>query len=52
MTGLKAADSAAPIQVLGSDALKRVGQPDLIQSLTQNLPSFNAESLRHRHRAS
>jgi iron complex outermembrane receptor protein len=44
VTGLKAADSAAPVQVLGSDALKRVGQPDLIQSLTQNLPSFNSES--------
>jgi iron complex outermembrane receptor protein len=43
-TGLKAADSAAPVEVLGSDALKRVGQPDLIQSLTQNLPSFNSES--------
>ena len=43
-TGLKAADSPAPIQVLGSDALKRVGQPDLIQSLQQNLPSFNSES--------
>jgi len=44
VTGLKAEDSAAPVQVLGSDALKRVGQPDLIQSLQQNLPSFNAES--------
>lgn len=43
-TGLKAADSAAPVEVLGSDALKRVGQPDLIQSLSQNLPSFNSES--------
>ena len=43
-TGLKAADSAAPVEVLGSDALKRVGQPDLIQSLAQNLPSFNSES--------
>jgi iron complex outermembrane receptor protein len=44
VTGLKAADSAAPVEVLGSDALKRVGQTDLIQSLTQNLPSFNSES--------
>lgn len=43
-TGLKAADSPAPVQVLGSDALKRVGQPDLIQSLQQNLPSFNSEA--------
>ncbi|MGZ6040504.1 MAG: TonB-dependent receptor plug domain-containing protein, partial [Phenylobacterium sp.] len=44
VTGLKAADSPAPVEVLGADALKRVGQPDLIQSLQQNLPSFNAES--------
>ena len=44
VTGLRAADSPAPVQVVGSDALKRVGQPDLIQSLQQNLPSFNSES--------
>ncbi len=44
VTGLKAIDSPAPIQVLGADALKRVGQPDLIQALQQNLPSFNSES--------
>jgi iron complex outermembrane receptor protein len=43
VTGVKAEDSAAPIQVVGSLALKRVGQPDLIQALSQNLPSFNAE---------
>ncbi len=42
-TGVKAADSAAPIKVVGAAALKRVGPPDLIQSLEQNLPSFNAE---------
>ena len=41
--GVKAADSAAPIELVGSQALKRVGQPDLIQALEQNLPSFNAE---------
>ncbi len=41
-TGVKAIDSAAPIQVVGYGALKRVGQPDLIQALSQNLPSFNA----------
>ena len=44
-TGVKAADSAAPIQLLGSGALKRVAQPDLIQALAQNLPSFNAEAV-------
>jgi iron complex outermembrane receptor protein len=42
-TGMKAADSAAPIQVLGATALKQVAQPDLIQALAQNLPSFNAQ---------
>ncbi len=44
-TGLKAIDSAAPIQVLGSEALAKVGQPNLIQALSQILPSFTAESL-------
>jgi len=42
-TGVKAADSAAPIVMVGSDALRRVAQPDLITSLEQNLPSFNSE---------
>ncbi len=45
VTGLKAADSPAPVQVLGAAALQRVGQPDLIQSLSQNLPSFTAEAI-------
>src|SRR5580704_8437649 len=43
VTGVKAEDSAAPVEVVGAGALKRVGQPDLIQALSQNLPSFNAE---------
>jgi len=43
-TGVKAVDSAAPIQVVGGEALRNVGQPDLIQTLSQNLPSFNAQS--------
>jgi iron complex outermembrane receptor protein len=43
VTGMTAADSAAPITVLGSDALTHVGQPNLIQSLSQTLPSFEAE---------
>jgi iron complex outermembrane receptor protein len=43
-TGLKAVDSAAPIQVLDANALKRVGQPDLIQALAQNVPSFTAQA--------
>ena len=42
-TGMKAADSPAPIQVLGANALKQVAQPDLMQAIAQNLPSFNAQ---------
>src|ERR1700759_3850144 len=42
-TGMKAADSPAPIQVLGATALKSVGPPDLIQAIAQNLPAFNAQ---------
>jgi iron complex outermembrane receptor protein len=42
--GLRVQDSAAPIQVLDSDALSHVGQPNLNQALTQIVPSFNAES--------
>ena len=44
VTGMKAADSAAPIQVLGATAMKQVAQPDLIQAMAQNLPSFNAQA--------
>ena len=43
-TGLRAVDSAAPVQVLGADVLKRVGQPDLVQSLAQSLPSIQAQA--------
>ena len=32
-SGLKAVDSASPIQVLDSGSLERTGQPDLIQAL-------------------
>ena len=42
--GVQAIESPAPVQVLDSAALKRVGQPDLIQSLAQNLPSFTAQA--------
>ncbi len=42
-TGVKAVDSPAPIQLVGSAALARVGQPDLMQALAQSLPSFNAQ---------
>ena len=43
-TGLKAADSPAPVEVIGSEALKHVGQPDLISGLAQNVPAFTAEA--------
>ncbi len=43
-SGLTASDSAAPVTVLGNDALTSVGQPNLISALTQNLPAFEAEA--------
>ena len=42
--GLKAENSASPIQVLDSTSLGRTGQPDLIQALAQNLPSLTAQA--------
>ncbi len=44
-TGVKAADSAAPIQVIGSQALQRVGPPDLVSALAANVPSLNAQAV-------
>ena len=44
VTGLRAVDSPAPIQVLDSSALSRVAQSDLIQAIAQNIPSFNAQA--------
>ncbi|MDF0489850.1 TonB-dependent receptor [Sphingomonas sp. H39-1-10] len=43
-TGMRAADSPAPIQILGADALSHTGSPDLLQSLAQQLPSIQAQS--------
>jgi iron complex outermembrane receptor protein len=43
-TGVRAADSAAPVQVLNAEALSRVGQPNLNQVLTQLAPSFTAQA--------
>ena len=43
-TGVRAADSAAPIQLIDSNALTKVAQPDLVQGLEQTVPSFNAET--------
>ena len=44
VTGLKAENSASPIQVLDTTSLQRTGQPDLIQALAQNLPSLTAQA--------
>ena len=44
VSGMIAADSAAPITVIGADALSHVGQPNLIQTLAQLSPSFTAEA--------
>src|SRR6185437_10562077 len=42
--GMTAADSAAPIQVLGTDALTHgTGSTDLRQQLGQTVPSFTAQ---------
>ncbi|MCW2393011.1 iron complex outermembrane receptor protein [Sphingobium sp. B1D7B] len=43
-TGMMAAESAAPIQLLSSSALEKVGQPNLNQALTQLVPSFQAQT--------
>lgn len=43
-SGMQAAESAAPIQLLGETALEKVGQPNLNQALTQMVPSFQAQS--------
>jgi iron complex outermembrane receptor protein len=40
-TGMRAADSAAPIQLIGTQAFQSVGQQDLTQVLAQTLPSLN-----------
>ena len=42
-SGLKASDSAEPVEILDAATLSRTGQPDLIQALAQNLPSFTAQ---------
>ena len=43
-TGMVAEESPAPVQLLDSAMLEKVGQPDLIQSLAQNIPSFTAQA--------
>jgi len=43
-TGVTAAESPAPIKVLGAEELSHVGQPNLNQVLTQLVPSFVAQA--------
>jgi iron complex outermembrane receptor protein len=43
-TGLKASDSAAPIQIVGADALKNSGAPDLMTALAQLVPSLQMQA--------
>jgi iron complex outermembrane receptor protein len=45
VAGLRAVDSPAPIQVVDSAALSRVGAPDVIQSLALTVPSFTAQAI-------
>ncbi len=42
-TGVTVAESAAPIKLVGSEAISHVGQPNLNQVLTQLVPSFTAQ---------
>ena len=43
-SGMQAAESAAPVQLLSDAALEKVGQPNLNQALTQLVPSFQAQT--------
>ncbi|HEY2047847.1 MAG TPA: TonB-dependent receptor [Caulobacteraceae bacterium] len=43
-TGVKAADSAAPIQLVGHSQLLRTGNPDLAGALTVAVPSLNIDT--------
>jgi iron complex outermembrane receptor protein len=42
--GIKAADSAAPIQVVGSSQLLATGAPDLATALSTSVPSLNVQA--------
>lgn len=43
--GVKAGDSSAPVLVVGADALKQLGTPSLMDSLSLVVPSFNTEAV-------
>ena len=44
-SGIGIVDSAAPVEIVGADALTRVGQLDLTQGLLQSVPSFNYSTM-------
>ena len=43
-TGIKASDSAAPIQIVSTEALKESGAPDLMTALSQLVPSLQMQA--------
>lgn len=43
-TGMKAADSAAPIELVGKEALTHTGSVDLASALTAAVPSLNVQA--------
>lgn len=43
-TGIVAAESAAPIQIIGSQALANTGKSNLVDALAQLVPSFQAQA--------
>lgn len=43
-TGISAADSPAPVQIVGAEQLSHIGQPSLNQALNQLIPSFTAQA--------
>ena len=43
-TGIKAVDSATPIQVVSAEALKASGAPDLMSALSATVPSLQMEA--------
>ncbi len=44
VTGMKAADSAAPIEMVGKDALTHTGSVDLASALATAVPSLNVQA--------
>ncbi len=44
VTGMKAEDSAAPIELVGKEALTKTGSPDLANALASSVPSLNVQA--------